>query len=188
MSIFEYSSSILAIVLALAIGNLLSGLALTIKYSSKDTRYWVHTAWSLIILVTIVGFFWAAWRALNEVEILDVWRFLLGPFAACSLFYVTSRILLPEATSDGLPSLEQHFLQVRKAFYLMLGTTFLVINGVIPLLINYWTPLVETILGVALICVAYAGVLCKTPNQHKALVVVWAGIYLIQELLQLAIS
>lgn len=110
MSHFEYVSVAVALIYALAVGRLLSGLSFSL---TAKRQYWVHTVWVFTLLLISVISWWAIW-GLNGVT----WtpgRFL---WILCipSLIYLRANILLGRP-GDEPDSYYEYFYAQRRLFF-----------------------------------------------------------------------
>ena len=97
MTLFEYLSVFLSVIMGLGITHILAGLSKTIHYRSSLILSWVHTLWAINILIyTIIiwwGMFW--WGKQIEwsfFEFLLLLLFAITLFLAPSLFFPLDRL------------------------------------------------------------------------------------------------
>ncbi len=164
MTIFEYLSVAVSIVLSLAVVRLITGLPHLV---AADKRYWVHSAWVLLTAVQIAMIWWNLW-AYRQVE---DWIFpgfvmiLLVP----SVVYFIAATLVPD-TPANIESWRSHFFQVRRRFFLAYIFLFLCF------FVNSWLllqlpPVHPQRLGQALgIVLCSIGALAVRPRVHEILV------------------
>ena len=115
MTLFEYLSVAISIVLALSTAQLLGNLR---EVFDPARRYWVHALWVVQILLTHFIFWWGFW-AYREVESWNLGFFglaLLNPV----LLFVCSNVLVRGQPSDGA-SWEKHFFSARRWFFAARG-------------------------------------------------------------------
>jgi hypothetical protein len=110
VSHFEYVSVAIALIYALAVGRLLSGLSLSI---TESRRYWVHTTWIVVLLLVSVMSWWFMWRG-NEVTWTPI-RFLWA-LSMPALIYVRAAVLLGNP-ADAPASFYDHFYEKRPLFF-----------------------------------------------------------------------
>ena len=67
-SIFEFSSGVLVIVVGLAITHLVAGLGSIIRYRKVLEIDWLPITWMIVLMATLVGWFYAIWEMLHEVD------------------------------------------------------------------------------------------------------------------------
>jgi hypothetical protein len=93
MSIFEYTTSIVAIVLGLSIANLLRKFFDLILAEHKFNRKFIPLIWCCILILMVLGYFWAFWHIFNNSENMSIWGFVLVPFFHCALLYLATEFL-----------------------------------------------------------------------------------------------
>ena len=93
MSLFEFVSVIIAVVLALGLGQLLVGVSALLKARRRVHGYAPHAIWLANLFVLILIHWWAQWD-LRDVE----WTYptflyvVLGP----TLLFLSVSLLMPE--------------------------------------------------------------------------------------------
>ena len=102
MSIFEYMSMVVAIVLGISITNLLNKLAITLRVGSWGTL-WFRPLWCVILLICTIGYLWAFWRIYVDYTEISIWSFIFGPFFTVVCFFLIS-VLLPIPRESGTDS------------------------------------------------------------------------------------
>ena len=115
MTLFEYLSVAISVVLSLSAAQLLANLRAVFD---PQRRYWVHALWVVLMLFIHVIYWWGFW-AYRDVESWNLASFclvLLNP----GLLFVCSNALVLSQGSDQ-PSWEQHFFSVRRWFFVVLG-------------------------------------------------------------------
>lgn len=70
MTIFEYASSILTIVIGLGVTHLLGGIGSVIRYQKNLVLSPVPIIWMAGFVVVLVGWWWAVWNMIHAVEVL----------------------------------------------------------------------------------------------------------------------
>ena len=111
MTLFEYLTVALSIVLALGATHLLANLR---SVFDQNRRHWVHAVFVLIVLVLHTQLWWAFWD-FSEGANWNVYTFLyslLGP----GLLYMMATALVPIRTDDVINWID-HFVEVRSWFY-----------------------------------------------------------------------
>ena len=114
MSIFEYVSVFISVILGLAVVHLLGGLSLVLDTRVKTRVYWVHLLWTanMLFLTTLV---WVGNFVLADVGAFTVWHFL--NMVLYSMFiYLMSGLLYPVKGAEVTDFLH-HFNDNRKRFY-----------------------------------------------------------------------
>ena len=111
MTLFEFLSVAVSIVMALSVGQLLTNLR---DVYDPNRRYWVHALWVLHLLLTHVVVWWSLWayRDVPTWNLASFGLFLLPP----GLLFVCTSALLPNSSSS-VTSWEEHFFNVRHWFF-----------------------------------------------------------------------
>ena len=115
MTLFEYLSVAISIVLALSAAQLLGNIR---EVFDPARRYWVHALWAFHMLLLHILLWWGFW-AYRDVESWNLASFtlvLVNP----GILLVLSNALVPTHLRDGM-SWEEHFTSVRKMFFVMRG-------------------------------------------------------------------
>lgn len=119
MTLFEYLSVAVSIVLSLSAAQILSTLRVVMR---ADRRYWVHVFWVAFVLYSHLIIWWEFW-AFREVS----WT--LGTFALVLvnpglLFVASNTLVYSDTAEDG--SWEDHFYAVHRSFFPTYGVLILV--------------------------------------------------------------
>ena len=165
MSHFEYISVALALINALIVSRLLNGLMPSLDPSS---RYPIHFAWVVTLILITVLQWWAFWRA-NEVE-WTAFRFLWA-LSLPAILFLRVGVLLSERPEEVV-SFKDHFFQYRVRFFSMgLATAFLI--GLTPWVLGS-TPWFLTeflhINSMILAALSIAGLVLKGARAHAVIV------------------
>ncbi len=184
-AIFEFSSGILIIVIGLAMTHLLAGLGSIIRYRKNLQIDWVPIIWILVLLLVLVGWCYAVWDNLHDVEELEFSHFLVF-FVTSILFYLGARLITPDINHTSVLNLRDAFLETKTAFFLCNAA------GIGWIGIYVWTKdgflntvtTVEGGLGLVLIGLLIVGTIIQKRRDHLLLVVVWTLIYLWQQFIQ----
>src|SRR5688572_4060142 len=130
MTLFEYLSVAVSIVLSLSAAQILANLRAVFH---PQRRYWVHTLWVALLLYFHFSIWWRFWSFRD----FDSWNLgvfglaLLGP----GLLFVCSNTLVPSQQSDET-SWQQHFFSVRAWFFVVLGFVFVIGRVLFSLLLR----------------------------------------------------
>ena len=110
MSHFEYISVAIALMYALLMGRLLSGLSPSFN---KSRRYPIHLAWVVTLILVSILQWWVLWRT-NEIA-WTPFRFL-WVLAMPAVLFIRAGILLGERPGEVV-SYQEHFFQYRVQFF-----------------------------------------------------------------------
>ena len=111
---FDYLGVLVSVILGLALTHLLTGLSRLIQMRSRVRVYWAHVAWTLNIMLYVLGLWWGMywWKHLEDWTI---GRFLFLSGYAC-VIYVLSALLYPHEVAEGF-DFEAHFESNRLWFF-----------------------------------------------------------------------
>ena len=189
MTVFEYSTSILSIVIGLAVAHLLSGVIAPLRFGTRVQGYPVFTLWCLTMILVSVGAWFGVWSTLREQARLGFFTFMIA-FSGSAIVYAAARVLVPDFSQESLPELVDHFETVRRPFFACLALIFgagasIALLGVTT---SVESPRLEIALALLLAGLAGAGGLVASARFHTLLAIVWPLIYLAQQSLQPAIA
>lgn len=121
---FFHVRILVGIVTGLSVSRLLTGLARPVQRPDLKQMGFVHAAWAVYLLLTIIHFWWFE---LALSKLVEKWTFGLYVFVIgyASLLFLISTILFPDQT-DQHSDPEAYFYSRRAWFYGMLATMFLV--------------------------------------------------------------
>lgn len=184
-AIFEFSSGILVIVVGLAITHLIAGFGSIIRFRTGLEFSWLPVIWMIVFLLVLVGWCYAIWDMLHEVETLEYTHFLVFFFTSI-FFYLAARLITPDVGRDSRLSLADAFFETKTAFFLSSAAGFAVIfvyvwslEGVIETLST-----LDGFLGSALLILMIVGAFLRTLKSHWVLVCLWSTTYLYQQFIQ----
>lgn len=121
MSIFEFISVMVSIVLGLSLAQMLAGVSQFARNSRRIDAYLPHTLWLLNLLLLHFLTWWSFWDY-REVE-WNYARFLVIMLEPLTIFLTTS-IAIPRRFDADVIDLQDYFHVVRKWFF----TSFLVME------------------------------------------------------------
>ena len=98
MTVFEYVSVTISIILGLAMARLLSGVSQLVISRKRLELYWVPLAWATTLFFLILVLWWQLFRV---GQTLEEWTFLDFALATTMTLplYVSSALLLPSQNS-----------------------------------------------------------------------------------------
>ena len=190
MSIFEYTTSIVAIVLGLSIANLLRKFSDLILAEHKFNRKFIPLTWCCILILMVLGYFWAFWHIFNNSENMSIWGFVLVPFLHCALLYLATEFLPISKNIERDPTVV--ICEARRPFFFTLGLLILAMSStsfVGPSLgINYSQPAVEIALGILMVIPVVIGFRYSGYASQLTALLTFSFLFVVQELTQQAIS
>jgi hypothetical protein len=171
MTLFEYISGAISIVLALAVARTVDGLRSSIE---PGRRYWVHATWVILKLMEAPSFWWGMW-GYRDASTWNIVSFTLALALPLILYLQVTGLVgrQPELVSDW----RRHFNEQRKWFF---GTNIclgVVVFGLQATLSVVPADLPSAILNIGvLIAVIFSvvGIASENPKVHAVIVVVAA--------------
>lgn len=118
MEKLSYLATFISLIYGLGVANVLAHLSSLIKRGRNADWYWVHTLWSVFLLVLMATMWWVLqnWSAVPHIGYLSYLSMLLAP----SQLFVTSDLLFPERQADGVVDLKAHFFRIKRPMFALL--------------------------------------------------------------------
>ncbi|MFV8817701.1 hypothetical protein [Haliea sp. E17] len=114
MTLFEYLSVFLSVIMGLGVTHILAGLSKTIHYRKSLGLNWVHTLWSINVLIYIVIIWWGMFWWSKQVD-WSFFEFLLLLLYAITLFLAASLLFPWDMPTDF--DFKVHFRETRIWFF-----------------------------------------------------------------------
>ena len=110
MTHFEFVSVAAALIYALAIGKLTSGIAMSLQ---TNKFYWIHAVWMIGLLLVCVLQWWGIWgmRTIEWTPLSFLWLLMMP-----GLLLIRSSLLVG-ADPNSIESYETHFYRIRIRFF-----------------------------------------------------------------------
>lgn len=130
---YEHVLVVMSIVLGLAVTQLLKGAAQLYRARARVRTYWLHWAWTALLVVFSLLLWWTYWnyRTITEWDFL---RFVLY-LSPVVTFYFLSAIAFPDP-AEGVVDLEAYYFSNRSGFFgtfaayaVLAGLTAMVVRG-----------------------------------------------------------
>jgi hypothetical protein len=124
MTPFEYLAVLISIVLGLGVTELLAGLQRLAHARERVRFHWLPLAWSGLVFVTLVQWWWAAFGLRHQGE----WNFfsfllvLLVPV----LLYLAAALVLPAERHEGRCDLREHYFGIHRLFFGVIAAATLI--------------------------------------------------------------
>lgn len=111
---YQHVLAVMSIVLGLTVTQLLKGAAQVYRTRAKVRTYWLHWAWTMLLVVFTLLLWWTYWnyRSISEWTFL---RFMLYLSPAVA-FYFLSSLAFPDP-SEGVTDLRQYYFANRAGFF-----------------------------------------------------------------------
>jgi hypothetical protein len=114
MALFEYLGVLISVVMGLGITHLLIGTSKVIQQRESIRAYWVHTVWTVNILVYILAIWWGMfwWSGLTEWTF---YHFLFVTLYAVALFLLAAMLYPWDFPTDF--DFKEYFFKNRAWFF-----------------------------------------------------------------------
>ena len=163
MSIFDFSSIIVAIVVGLAIANVLDKFSHTVTVTNWIKQGWFQSLVCVLVLTMMLGYFWGFWNMFYGITEIGLLEFVLGPFISITSLYLISVFLPVPRLNENSTDIDDYFMEGRKPFYIVM-TTFLVQSQLTAFYYPHTTPELLVLLTLPLMLL---GVQLKTIRGQK---------------------
>ena len=113
MSLFEYVTVMVSMILALCLGHLLRSASFLASTDSDIKRYTPYWLWLAVILISVINQWWSIWDLSNIA-----WNYVSFLYILVAPILITFAIglLSPMHNKSGLVDQEAHFDRVRYLF------------------------------------------------------------------------
>jgi hypothetical protein len=176
VSLFEFVSVMVSIILGLSLAQLLGGIARLARDPKRISLFAPHTVWVGTLILVHSLLWWSVWD-FHDVE-WNYARFLTINSAPLILFFVSS-LIIPNRDESGLADSKAHFFQIRvllMAAWVALEMIFIfdgpVVFGVEPMLL----PAVRFGQVAGLVAATW-GLWTRSPRAHS--VIAWVVFVLV---------
>ena len=166
MSIFEFSSIIVAIVVGLAIANVLDKFSHTIKVTNWIKQGWFQSLLCVLVLMMMLGYFWGFWNMFSDFTEISLLGFVLGPFISITSLYLISVFLPVPRLNENSTDIDDYFMKGRKPFYIVI-TIFIVQSQFTALYYPHTVPSSLVLFNLSFLLL---GVLLKTIRSQKIVI------------------
>jgi hypothetical protein len=128
MSLFEFIAGMISVILALAVAQLLMGLARLVETRYQVRAFLPHSLWYLNLFLFIFLHWWSLW-GFRELD----WNWLMffyGLLAPTLLFFAAT-LITPQQRIDEAIDLRVHYRDTRRVFLLVMiaATVFSALDG-----------------------------------------------------------
>ena len=119
MSIFEYSSVLLSVIIGLAITKLLNKLSTLLREQDCFKKYWVQIALIVSWVWMTVAIFFTLFIFASDIEFLSLSNFVFSPFITTTLlFFIADFSPVPEKDVQS-QSLNTYFVNAFPRFFIV---------------------------------------------------------------------
>jgi hypothetical protein len=116
MEKLAYLATFVSLIYGLGVANVLAHVASLIKRGRQADWYWIHTLWTLYLLLMMASFWWLLqiWASVPHIGFLSYLSLLLIP----SFMFIASDLLFPDRNKEGLVDLKAHFFRIKNPLFL----------------------------------------------------------------------
>lgn len=109
-------STFVSLIYGLGVANVLAHLSSLIKRAKSADWFWVHTIWTVYLLVAMPSWWWVLqnWARMPKIGYFSYLSMLIVP----SLLFIMSELLFPERSPTASVDLKSHFFAVKRPFFL----------------------------------------------------------------------
>ena len=179
MTLFEYLSVAVSIVLSLGLVRLITGLRAILESSEK---HWLPLTWMVILIGLCLAHWWTSWsfRGADWTYVKFV-LVLAGP----ALLYYTATVLVPDDVKS-VPDWSAFFFSKRKELYagVLLYMVLSIFDGFVVL--NAPLFVAPRLVQLAAIVLAMIGIASGKPALHAAITVLFGILFLVTALTLIA--
>lgn len=118
MSIFEFVTVMVSMILALCLGHLLRSASYLAKTDREITYYLPYVLWSLVLFLSVINHWWSLWD-LRDVN-WDYGAFLYILVAPILITFATG-LLSPTRSNTRAIDLQAHYSRTRRVFSAVLA-------------------------------------------------------------------
>ena len=113
MSLFEFVTVMVSMILALCLGHLLRSASFVAKTDREITHYAPFTLWSVVILLAVVNHWWSLWD-LRDVD----WSYASFVYILVARLLVSfaTGLMSPNHSNSGPIDLRAHYARIRRLF------------------------------------------------------------------------
>jgi hypothetical protein len=116
VDLFEFVTVVISMILALALGQLLSGAAALVKNRARVSGFLAHSCWLAFLFFLAISLWWSQWDFRDTQWTFPLFCYvLLGP----TMLYFVVVLLVPDDPGGRQVDLELHFFSIRPVFFLL---------------------------------------------------------------------
>ena len=87
MTVFEYSSVLMAIIVGMTVNELLQRITNILSRENGFALYWYETFFTIIFLIATIAYFFSYFSIAGSADVITVTMFL-GPFTVICVWYI----------------------------------------------------------------------------------------------------
>jgi hypothetical protein len=174
MTVFEYASGLISIVIGLAVARVLGGISNFIAAGQRSGSDWIVASWCFALLINLVGWWLMGWYVLHgraEIDFATLFTWIL----ATSPLYAAAHVLVPDTSGRDPGGASAHLQPLRGAFYLCLAAHY-----VLGLAVGFPSQDVVRPLGfvvvAAMVGVSASGALARSDRARALHLLAWLAV------------
>src|SRR5687768_10367963 len=115
MSEFEHLSVLISIIIGLGLTQLLTDTHRLVQARERVVPYWLPIAWSILLFIAMVEWWWASWNFQNlQFNFVFYLFILLSPIA----LYLAVAFVLPDVEADNAEiDMRDYYFDTSKFFF-----------------------------------------------------------------------
>lgn len=181
MSPFEFVISLHAIVLALAIANVLIALGDTLKYRNRLQLSWLHGGWCVFFLFGTLSLMFAIWEIETANPSTTIFE-VLPAFQWTVFVYIATRLLNPDLATGDVKDLDTYFMEIRRPFFICTVTPSIVFHVIAVATVGTSYANVPAAVATAgIVALGVAGYVTRSVRTQKVLLVLFFALQAFQE-------
>jgi hypothetical protein len=126
LSVAEYVSIFVSIVVGLALADLLISFHRLLRVESRVQWYWLVPALAVYLLMVIVSFWWGTYYWLRQVQTLSMAQFLPTLLTAITIFLLSAAVL-PDEVPEGGIELKAWYLKNSRQIWILASIGLLLV-------------------------------------------------------------
>ena len=109
MTVFEYSSVLMAIIVGMTVNELLQRITNVLSRANGLALYWYEAFFTIIFLIATIAYFFSYFSIAGSADVITVTMFL-EPFTVICVWYILIFFFPVPKKEDGAIDIEAHFI------------------------------------------------------------------------------
>jgi hypothetical protein len=176
MTVFEYASGLISIVIGLAVARVLGGISNFIAAGQRSGSDWIVASWCFGLLINLVGWWLMGWYALRgraEIDFATLFTWIL----ATSPLYAAAHVLVPDTAGRDPGGASAHLQPLRGAFHLCLAAHY-----VLGFAVTFSAPASDgtrplgRVVAAVMVAVSASGALARSDRARALHLLAWLAV------------
>jgi Zn-dependent protease with chaperone function len=176
MTVFEYASGLISIVVGLAVARVLGGISNFIAADRRIGSDWIVASWCFALLINLVSWWLVGWYALSgqaEIDFATLFTWIL----ATSPLYAAAHVLVPDTAGRDPGGASATLQPLRGAFHLCLAAHFaLGLAVTVSAPARDVTSPVGWVVVAVMVAVSASGVLARSDRARALHLLAWLAV------------